>query len=111
MFFNVHVFGVVIPQLIRREAPYPRFHQMGTYIVIDRNGGDILRQQIFRLLIVFAPSRHVGGLRRVAQRRVVSRVAVLTGVLAITGTERIEESGGIVVIGDPGIADGKELRG
>ena len=44
----------VIPQLIRREAPYPRFHQMGTYIVIDRNGGNILRQQIFRLLIVFA---------------------------------------------------------
>ena len=82
---------------------------MGTYIVIDRNGGDILRQQIFRLLIVFAPSRHVGGLRRVAQRRVVSRVAVLTGVLAIPGTESIEEGGGIVVVGNPRVADGVEL--
>ncbi|WP_327021643.1 hypothetical protein [Klebsiella quasipneumoniae] len=26
VFFNVHVFGVVIPQLIRREASHPGFH-------------------------------------------------------------------------------------
>ena len=82
---------------------------MGTYIVIDRNGGNILRQQIFRLLIVFAPGRHVGGFRRIAQGLIVSRVAVLTGVLAITGTESIEEGGGIVVVGNPRVADGVEV--
>lgn len=109
VFFNVYVFGVVIFQFIWCEVFYLRFYQMGMYIVIDWNGGNILCQQIFCLLIVFVLGCYVGGFCCIVQGFIVSRVVVLIGVFVIFGMESIEEGGGIVVVGNLCVVDGVEV--
>ncbi|MNR22918.1 hypothetical protein D3C85_1399030 [compost metagenome] len=77
--------------------------------MIHRNGRHILPQQVFRLLIILASLLGGFGFRRINQRFVIRRVAVLAGIFAVTGAEVVQESRGIVVIGNPGVAHGIEV--
>ena len=104
MLFDVHIFGVVVPELVWREAPYPRFHQVRAHVMIDRDRRYIPSQQIFCLLVELTALLRRFRFRRVHQCPIVVRIAVLSGVLAIPGTEGIQEGCCIVVIGNPGVA-------